>query len=91
MSNIKEEYHDAIENGIRGQYVRVIYSYNKQQVYLDEGYTETKKQAEDVTNEFLRTLYNDPSISSYAFIKGIQKKNHNFRLSDVLYFYSLKK
>ena len=72
----------------KGQ-ARVIYSYHRQQHYIDGGCKEIVKQADELTSEFLRELYKDSKINTYKFIKGIERKNHSFNRSDKLYFYVL--
>ena len=74
----------------RPRNIRVIYSYFKQQHLIDDGYDEVIKQAGDIDSEFLRKHYNDSSLTAYRFICQIEKKNHNFQRSDILYFYIYK-
>jgi hypothetical protein len=68
-----------------------VYSYCKRKHFISEGYTEVIKQAQDIEDAWLREIYNDDTMSVYRFIRGIQKKNHNFKQTDVLYFYILNK
>jgi len=74
----------------RPRNVRVIYSYFKQQHLIDDGYDEIIKQAGDIDEDFLRNHYKDASMTTYKFIRQIERKNHNFKRSDVLYFYIYK-
>lgn len=76
-------------NGIERAQARVIYSYSRQQHYLDRGYKEIVKSANELTSEFLRKLYCDKKINTYKFIKSIERKNHSFNRADKLYFYIL--